>query len=366
MKTILVFVSHYLPGYKAGGPLRTIANLVEHLGDEFHFKIVTGDRDFEDTQPYPGVITGEWNRVGAAEVYYMSSEMQNASSIYHLLNSTDYDILYLNSFFAARFTIFPLLLRRVGVIPDKPLVLAPRGEFSPGALALKSLKKRSFLGVAQILKLYSHILWHASSELERKNLQENVLAAFDVQVALNLPPKADLKQQTARARKIPNLLRVVFLSRISPMKNLDGALKILEGIQGTVHFDIYGPISDPSYWAECQKIIGSIESKLLTITYCGTVEHDQVFETFKQYDLFLLPTHGENYGHVIHESLVAGCPVLISDQTPWQDLEDNYAGWVCAAGDVEAYRSEVMKCIEMDNEEHQEWAQGAHRFGVKV
>jgi hypothetical protein len=32
---IMTFVGSYLPGYKAGGPIRTLANIVDRLGDEF-------------------------------------------------------------------------------------------------------------------------------------------------------------------------------------------------------------------------------------------------------------------------------------------------------------------------------------------
>ena len=54
-KTILCFVDHYLPGYKAGGPIQSIVNLVENLGDEFEFYIICNDRDQLDRQPYANV-----------------------------------------------------------------------------------------------------------------------------------------------------------------------------------------------------------------------------------------------------------------------------------------------------------------------
>ena len=34
---ILIFADYYLPGFKAGGPIKTLSNLVDQLGDEFHF-----------------------------------------------------------------------------------------------------------------------------------------------------------------------------------------------------------------------------------------------------------------------------------------------------------------------------------------
>jgi glycosyltransferase involved in cell wall biosynthesis len=49
----------------------------------------------------------------------------------------------------------------------------------------------------------------------------------------------------------------------------------------------------------------------------GEIEHERVGEIFKQHDLFAFPTRGENFGHVIIESLCAGTPVIVSDQTPW-------------------------------------------------
>jgi hypothetical protein len=68
--TILTSVGYYLPGYKAGGPIRTLANMVGRLGDEFQFKIVTADRDFDDTKPYPEIKIDGWNSKGYPENYY--------------------------------------------------------------------------------------------------------------------------------------------------------------------------------------------------------------------------------------------------------------------------------------------------------
>lgn len=150
----MTFVAYYLPGYKSGGPVRTIANMVEHLGDEFDFRVVTKDRDALDTEPYPDVAVNEWNRVGKAQVYYASPDSLTLRKISKLIRKTPHDVLYLNSFFSSRFTALPLLTRRIGMLPARPVVLAPRGEFSAGALTLKSWKKRPYLLVTRMLGLY--------------------------------------------------------------------------------------------------------------------------------------------------------------------------------------------------------------------
>lgn len=132
---ILVFVGYYLPGYKAGGPIRTLANMVDHLSDDYQFKIITADRDFDDISSYSGIDIDGWNTVGQAEEFYASPSGRSLSKLKKLFHSTDYDVIYLNSFFSWHFTIKPLLLRLLGLIPTKPLVLAPCGEFSSGALS---------------------------------------------------------------------------------------------------------------------------------------------------------------------------------------------------------------------------------------
>ena len=72
-------MDYYLPGYQAGGPIRTIANLADHLGDEFDIRIVTRDRDILGTHPYPGVNVDSWNKVGKAQVMYASRIKANTS-----------------------------------------------------------------------------------------------------------------------------------------------------------------------------------------------------------------------------------------------------------------------------------------------
>lgn len=59
MKTVLIFVPNYFPGYMSGGIARTVLNTVEWLGDEFTFLIVTRDRDLGSDRPYEGVPRGQ-------------------------------------------------------------------------------------------------------------------------------------------------------------------------------------------------------------------------------------------------------------------------------------------------------------------
>jgi glycosyltransferase involved in cell wall biosynthesis len=364
---VLTITDCYLPGYKAGGPIRTLANMVDRLGDDFQFKIITSDRDFKDDAVYSDIKVDEWNRLGkAAEVFYMSPKKRSLRDFKRLFRSTGHEVIYLNSFFSSHFTIKPLLLRRMRLIPDKPLVIAPRGEFSPGALGLKNFKKRAYLLVAKALGLYNGIVWQASSENEEVDIKRWFGRKMQVVCAPNLPPVDNAAGESAVERnKAKGCLKIISLSRISRKKNLDGALDMLKGLRGRVQFNIYGPMEDSTYWAVCQKLISSL-SENIEVRYCGSVAHDQVGTVMMEHDLFFLPTLGENFGHVILEALCAGCPVLISDQTPWRDLEEKGVGWDLPVERIEMFREVLQRCVDMNDEVYVKWSERAWAYGLGV
>ena len=172
-KKILCLTDYYLPGFRAGGPIRSILNFVEHLGDEFEIYIICSDRDMNSTSNYSDVKIDSWNKVGKAKVYYVSKKYLGLKQLIKLLIKFKYDILYLNSFFSPRFTIYPLLLRLLIFKKKKACIICPRGNLSPAALKLKSFKKKLYLKFFNLLKLYQNIYWQASSEHEKKDIIRN-------------------------------------------------------------------------------------------------------------------------------------------------------------------------------------------------
>jgi len=367
--TILTFVAYYLPGYKSGGPVRTIANMVEHLGDEFDFRIVSKDRDSFDKEPYPGVQVDAWNAVGKAQVFYASPRIMRLRGVAGLLRDTPHDVLYLNSFFAYGFTTLPLLARRLGVAPKKPCVIAPRGEFSAGALALKKWKKRPYLMLARALSLYSGLIWQASSPHEKKDIRREFAAqARQIIVAPDLPPlvAGHGKNNSSSAVPCQGPLRVLFLSRITPMKNLDFALRVLSRVKVSLIFDIYGPIRDQAYWRECQRLIADLPENI-AVEYRGSITPDEVSQEMAAYDLFFLPTLGENYGHVIPEALSAGTPVLVSDTTPWRDLAKHEVGWdVPLRAGEKAFAEHIEKVAHMSTDQRDQWRQHVAKWTAQM
>ncbi|GIJ09567.1 hypothetical protein Van01_27810 [Micromonospora andamanensis] len=314
------------PGYRGGGPVRSLAAVLDTLPDGVELTLVTRDRDLGATTPYPDLSSRWVQRNEQASVFYLSTRSpQSWRRLRQQLRSTTFDLLYVNSLWST-FSLLPILLSAVGLLRVRRVLIAPRGELSPGALRLKSLKKRLFLTVWRPVLRRLDVCWQACSTLER----EDVLRTFPAAEVLLSGNGASLPRipMQAAARNAPgSALRLVFISRISPMKNLLMALSALSEVTEPVSFDIYGPVEDRDYWHRCRGLIDAMPANV-EVRYLGELTPDQVRPTFNGYDAFLLPTLGENFGHVIMESLAASCPVVCSDRTPWSELIESGGGIV--------------------------------------
>jgi glycosyltransferase involved in cell wall biosynthesis len=376
--TILALLPHYLPGYKSGGPVRSVENIVEQLG-EFTFMIVTRDRDPGDRVAFSDVDAGRWYQVGKGRAIYLAPASLRGLAMRRVIRGTRHDVLYLNSLFNPSFTLVPLLLLRLRAIPQAAVVLAPRGELHPGALntgdwhgllparlaarlpSPRKLKKLVYIAVTRALRLYRGVTWQASNADEAEQIRRHMGAGVTVVVAPDLAKAPPAAPAEVRA-KPAGTLRVVWLSRIDAKKNLDGAIAALAGVTGRVSFDIYGPVDDDRYWARCRAALDRLPPHV-TARYHGPVPHEWVPEVFRGHDLFLFPTWGENYGHVVPEALVHGCPVLVSDRTPWRGLAAGGAGWDLPPEDVEGMRAVLQRCVDMGEDEYRALSRSAAAYG---
>jgi glycosyltransferase involved in cell wall biosynthesis len=232
------------------------------------------------------------------------------------LRSDSFDLLYANSLWSPTTTVIPVLAKRLGLLKCNRVTIAPRGELGQGALSIKAIKKRLFIKPWGRLLRSLSVEWHASTEREAADVH-NAFPWARVKVAtdsVNLPEKPmEPKLPTA------DLPRIVFVGRIARVKNLQVAIEALSLVTKPLAFDIYGPIEDRAYWKRCQAAIDELP-KNLEVKYCGELAPGEVRRIFVDYDMFVFPTLGENFGHAIAESLSASCPVLCSDTTPWSQI----------------------------------------------
>lgn len=360
MKKILIFVAGYLPGDKSGGPVRTIANMVNALSADFEFYIVAMDRDLGDGKAYDSIKLNEWNKQGFAEVFYISRGINGVNSILNIIKNNKFDLIHLNSFFSIQFGFIPLLLARF-FKKNLRVVVGPRGEFSLGALGIKNFKKSIFIKFFKFFKFNKNIIWHASSVYERDDIHRMMGSTAKVQIAVDIAlPEKDL---ILTSRIINTPLNIIFISRIVPKKNLLGAIEILRQVKRDVQFDVYGPSEDKIYWQECleakEKLPNNIRFK-----YCGSLPFADVAKTLAKYDLFFLPTLGENFGHVIAEALSAGLPVLISDATPWRNLIEKKVGCDISLDQPRNFVEYIEDCCIKNPDEYKQWREKIRHWAI--
>jgi glycosyltransferase involved in cell wall biosynthesis len=364
-RKILLFIDWYLPGYKAGGPIRSVANLIEKLCDEFDLKVVTCNSDLGDNIPYPNVIADSWQITDSGtSVYYFSNKNPSAKAIKKILLDEKPDVVYLNSMYSISFTLNPLRLTKQ-LFPKTKVVIAPRGMLSSGALLIKPFKKRLFLIFARSVSWFSNITWHASSETEKEEITNVFGKRADVMIARNLTKKK--KIDVYRREKSVGEVKLLYIARISAVKNLLQSLQLLNLMKTKyeIIYDIYGQIDDSNYWELCKKEIKTLPGNI-KVSIKGTVDNEKLSDIIKNYHFLFNLTHNENFGHSIVESLSEGCPVIISNNTPWKGLQKDSAGWDISLDDKEAVILALQTACKMNQHEYDQWSDGAYRLAGSI
>ena len=234
------------------------------------------------------------------------------------------------------------------------VLLAPRGQLCAGAFK-KKYKKIPYIMILRLLGYIKNIYCQSTSDEETEAIHKYLKIPRNRIFFLTNVPSIPSQKGFEYEEKKSGSAKFVFLSRIHPKKNLLKAVNLLNDIQGNVIFDVYGSLEDESYWEKCQMEAKNYPESF-QMNYRGLISHDKVHETFSKYDAFIFPTFSENYGHVIVEALVSGCPSIISDQTPWQDLEENEAGWVYALENEEGFRAAIQTIVDVDSNRYKESA----------
>lgn len=319
---ILAVVEWYPPAYKAGGPIRSVHNLVQLLRAQtnHHLEVVCGDRDLGSDSPLEGIQPDTPLQQDGVVVTYRSSTSRKwwLDKLRGTEGSPGPDVVYLNSLFSVPFALHPLMAARALGIP---VVLAPRGMLGAGALAIKPFKKKVFLFVARALGWFRKVRWHASTEVERGEILTHFPRAH-TQTALNVP----LVQANAPALKSEGPVTWIMLGRVQQKKNLHFALEALQNVDlkgRSLCVDLVGPAEDEAY---LQKLLG-MSKPGLEVRHVGAVPPHELGPLWERSHALLMPTTHENFGHAVVEAWAHGRPVLLSDQTPWRGLSNAALGW---------------------------------------
>jgi glycosyltransferase involved in cell wall biosynthesis len=363
MKTVLSLIDWYLPGSKAGGALKAFANQVSHFNEDYQFRIITRDTDYMDATPYKQVRSNQWNATGEnTEVFYASSKNVNYSFLKSLIQDTECDSIYIHGIYSFWFSILPIYLAKKKGIPK--IVIAAHGMFGEHAIAVKTFKKKLFIIAAKAFGLYRNVLFHAANEDEAKDIRAAAGVTAKIIIAEEMPMKVALANWQPR-EKVEGKLKLVSVARIAPEKNTLYALEaLLQPTVGSITFDIYGPVYCEEYWGKCEAVIAKLPSNV-TVHYKGSLPGQQVLETLSDYHFLFLPSTGENFGHVILESFMASTPVIISDKTPWRNLEAQGVGWELPLENKRDFAAKLTQAANLNQEGYNALSRASHQHAQK-
>ncbi|MFL3664084.1 MAG: glycosyltransferase family 4 protein [Flavobacteriales bacterium] len=358
--TILIFIDWYKPGYKAGGPIRSVSNMVDALKDHFQFYIVTRNTDYLETTPYSNINTNQWNNIDNTQVFYLSKENTKRSTIHVLIDEIQPDIVYCNSFYSPYFSLIPIHYAKKKKIKT---ILAVRGMLSKGSLNVKKAKKRTFINFIKWVGLFKKITFHATTNEEKQDIENTFGKQPTVIVANNLP-----EQKTysfIEKRKTENSILLVSVARIAPEKNTLYAIEALKNCKSKVNFDIFGPIYNQEYWSKCLKSINELPVNV-NVNYKGALPHDEIDTTLQQYHALFLPSTGENFGHIIIEAMANACVPIISDKTPWRNLATENVGFDINLANLKQFTTTIDKLASIDETTFNEMARNAFLYAQQV
>jgi len=337
MKVLIITIG-FFPGKRYGGHPVSVNNFCALMKDEFDCRIVVTDHEFGQTERYPDITDG-WNDRGHCQVRYLREQEYGYQAFEEIINEFRPDVIYLQSLFQRCVVPALRLAKKHGI----RVMLATRGELCKGAFH-KRYKKLPYIAVLRGLGLFDGVHFQSTCEEETHAIHRRLGIPYERIHPLTNIPSIPSKTYD-RPDKKAGQARLVYLSRIHPIKNLMLAISYLKDVRGDVVFDIYGPTEDEAYWEQCRSLIATLPAHI-RVTYKGVVSHEEVHEVFSAYDAFLLPTTTENYGHVIAESLLAGCPVIISDRTPWTDINGSGAGWAIPLECPEQFVQAIQEVVD--------------------
>ncbi|MGB1480326.1 MAG: glycosyltransferase [Flavobacteriales bacterium] len=340
---IMAVVEWYPPAFRAGGPIRSVHNLMRLLKAQtpHHLHVVCGPRDLGSPELLPGVTVDKPVDRDGVKVIYVSDTSLSAwkARLKGTPEAPSPDVLYLNSLFSVPFALRPLwVARRQGI----RVVLAPRGMLGAGALAIKPLKKKVFLTAARVLGWFRDVRWHASTEVEATEVRAHFPKA-ELAEALNVPLAPVECQNPEWGTEVV----WVAVGRIQSKKNLHFALEALQEVrleEKTLTVELVGPAEDEAY---LKRLLGMARPGL-KVVHRGPVPPEELGEVWGRAHALLMPTTHENFGHAVVEAWAHGRPVLLSDQTPWRGLAAAGLGWDLPL-DHSVWVKEMEEALEWDS-----------------
>lgn len=209
------------------------------------------------------------------------------------------------------------------VIPGKmaKLVTSPHGTLTKWALASSKHKKRVVWPLQQRVLSRANLI-HVTSESELDDVRRNGFKSPVAVVPIGIDVVSFLK-----VVKPSSLKKLLFFSRVHPKKGVDRLICAWAKIQNEFpdwRLVIAGK-GEEDYISFLKGL--AVQQGVDRVEFMGPVYGDEKTKLYFEADIFILPTHSENFGIVVAEALACACPVIVGRGAPWAGVHENLCGW---------------------------------------
>ncbi|OCQ89355.1 glycosyl transferase group 1 [Nostoc sp. MBR 210] len=355
-----------------GGPSQMVLGLAPALAKEgIKVTVLTTDSNGDTgQQPLNVPLNRPIQQDGYEIIYFRCAPFRRYKFSLDLLNwlkshANEFDLAHIHALFS------PISSAAATVCREKklPYILRPLGTLDPADLQKKKQLKKLYVELIERQNLAGAAAIHFTSQQEAKISARFGVNTKDLVIPLGVKPTQRISSSAVRSQLgIPeDVPLVLFMSRIDPKKGLNLLIPALEKLLANdckFHFVLAGTNpQDPDYE---NKIKFQIENSPLRshTTITGFVSGELKAGLLQAADLFVLPSYYENFGIAVAEAMVAGIPVVISDQVHiWQQVGDSQSGWV-GKTDVSSLLELLQKAMQ-NPQERQRRGQNAQKYALE-
>jgi glycosyltransferase involved in cell wall biosynthesis len=231
-----------------------------------------------------------------------------------------------------------------------PYIVAPRGMLETWALKHRWLKKKLAYLLYQRRDLARAARIHATSPGEVASI-ERLNLGVPIELITNAVDLPALDEQVVPNRA-STMRRALFLSRIHPVKGLENLIRAWCKLQKPGwECWIVGP-GEMAYVSQLKQLCQDLGGASTMSFHAGVSDNDK-WEVLRTADLFVSPSHSENFGMAIAEALGCGIPVITTRNTPWEEIETNSCGWWIEGGQ-EALESALSQAMSISDSQRQQ------------
>ena len=357
---LYIITEYFHPFSDAGGPIRSIEQILGVLGQKSSIKLITSANNHQGNKlPINTKVNRFLNEtITETPIFYSSNSIIGILKLVQLYIKNRQYIFYINGMFIPRLSILPALI-------CKNLIISPRGMLINETFGSKFLFKKIYLFIYKLI-VSKNTIWHATDAAEVLDIKRFFGERANVKLITNIPVKP-LDINLTRHKQTESL-KLVYYGLIVEKKELLTLIQNLKSLNLPISLDIYGSVKDQFYWQECLQEIKNNQS-LAKFNYLGHANPTESQIILAKYDAFVLLTKGENFGHSIYESLSVGTPVIITNKTPWKFIESaNPPGWIINNNDqgidIDALKQTLTNLYHMDNDAYTLSSNAAHTYAV--